>query len=580
MPDPIELFISYSHKDEALKEQLEEHLTLLRRNGLIAVWHDRKIAAGKEWAGQIDQHLNTAQVILLLVSAKFLASDYCYDKEMTRALERHEAGEARVIPIILRPVDWELAPFQKLQALPTDGRPVTKWEDSDEAFFVVAQELRRTIQALSSEAPTPKPGRERPATPRPLEQTPYFTGREEVLTALRKAMESSGKAALSGIGGVGKTQTALEYVHRYRSQYNRILWTKADSSESLLTGFASLASQLGLSTAKEQDLNLVVTAVLAWLEANAGWLLILDNADDLVWRGSSCRHILLTTRAQATGGVAERVEIGEMHPEEGALFLLRRSKRIPRKATLEEASESERTLAEQISREMRGLPLALDQAGAFIEEMQRGLAEYLDLYQREGAKLRARRGRLATDHPSVPATFSVAFSRVTKENPAAADLIRCCAFLAPDAIAEEIFTAGAEELPEPLGPVAANALAFAEAVEDAGRFSLISRNPANKSIDIHRLVQEVVRDEMEEDTKRSWAERTIRALAKAFPAPKYKTWPKCERLLAHAEVAAGLIDQWSCEFEAAADLLNSTGRYMHDRARHKEAEPLYQRPSP
>ncbi|MCP5116415.1 MAG: toll/interleukin-1 receptor domain-containing protein, partial [bacterium] len=252
MPDPVELFISYSHKDEALKEQLEDHLALLKRNGLIKVWHDRRITAGKEWAGQIDQHLNTAQVILLLVSAKFLASDYCYDKELTRALERHEAGAARVIPVILRPVDWELAPFRKLQALPTDGRPVTTWEDSDEAFTVIAKQLRKAIEQLSSEAPAPKPDRAPATPPRSPEQTPFFTGREEVLTGLRKAMESSAKAALSGIGGVGKTQTALEYVHRYRGQYNHILWTKADSRESLITGFSSLAGQLGLPAAKEQ----------------------------------------------------------------------------------------------------------------------------------------------------------------------------------------------------------------------------------------------------------------------------------------------------------------------------------------
>src|SRR5690349_17931113 len=113
MPDnePIEVFYSYAHEDELLREKLDKHLSILKRTGVIAGWHDRNITAGREWAGEISAHLGSAGVILLLVSADFLASDYCYDVELTRALERHEAGEARVIPVILRSVDWRGAPF-------------------------------------------------------------------------------------------------------------------------------------------------------------------------------------------------------------------------------------------------------------------------------------------------------------------------------------------------------------------------------------------------------------------------------------------------------------------------------------
>src|SRR5690349_5863095 len=103
---PVSVFYSYAHQDEALRQQLETHLSLLRRQGLISEWYDRKILPGAEWVGEIDEHLERASIILLLISADFLASDYCYDKEMTRALERHKQGEARVIPIILRPCDW------------------------------------------------------------------------------------------------------------------------------------------------------------------------------------------------------------------------------------------------------------------------------------------------------------------------------------------------------------------------------------------------------------------------------------------------------------------------------------------
>ena len=148
-PGGVELFYSYSHRDEELREQLENHLSILRRQGVITNWHDRKISAGGEWEGEIHEHLNTAHIILLLVSADFLASDYCYDIEMNRAMERHSVGEARVIPIILRPVDWEEAPFGKLQALPRGVKAVTLWENQDEAFTNIARGIKKAIEDLN-----------------------------------------------------------------------------------------------------------------------------------------------------------------------------------------------------------------------------------------------------------------------------------------------------------------------------------------------------------------------------------------------------------------------------------------------
>jgi hypothetical protein len=145
---PVQVFVSYSHRDEALREKLGTHLSGLKRQGVIDEWHDRRIGAGHEWVDAIDEHLNSADVILLLVSADFLASDYCYDVEMKRALARHDAGEARVIPVILRSVDWRGALFAKLQALPTDGKPVTSWTDEDVAFTNVAHGIRQVVEEL------------------------------------------------------------------------------------------------------------------------------------------------------------------------------------------------------------------------------------------------------------------------------------------------------------------------------------------------------------------------------------------------------------------------------------------------
>ena len=145
---PVRLVYSYSHHDEALRRELETHLALLERQGVIASWSDRKILAGEDWAGRIDEHFKRADIILLLISADFLSSNYCYEIEMENALERHRAGTARVVPIILRDADWHSAPFGELQAIPRGGKPITLWANRDEAWAVVARGIRNVIDEL------------------------------------------------------------------------------------------------------------------------------------------------------------------------------------------------------------------------------------------------------------------------------------------------------------------------------------------------------------------------------------------------------------------------------------------------
>jgi hypothetical protein len=139
------LFFSYSHKDEDFRDQLEVHLAMLKRQGIIDGWHDRRILAGDEFDKSIDANLERADVILLLVSADFLASDYCYDIEVRRAIERQERGLARVIPVILRPCDWQTGPLGKLLVAPKDGIPITRWQDRDDAFLRVHHQIKLAI---------------------------------------------------------------------------------------------------------------------------------------------------------------------------------------------------------------------------------------------------------------------------------------------------------------------------------------------------------------------------------------------------------------------------------------------------
>src|SRR5258708_1083254 len=219
--------------------------------------------------------------------------------------------------------------------------------------------------------------------PSPLWNVPYgrnrfFTERDDELHILYKELEMRDAVALSqpraitGLGGIGKTQMALEYAYRYGSKYAAVLWVRAASSSELASSFMDLARALNLPEANEQDQNIIVEAVLRWLRLHTGWLLIFDNMDDpsiaepfLPNAGSG--HLLFTTRAQALSNLAQCVEVQQMKPEIGALLLLRRAEILPLQATLELAGKDDRMVASDISRELDGLPLALDQAGAYVK---------------------------------------------------------------------------------------------------------------------------------------------------------------------------------------------------------------------
>lgn len=146
----IAVFCSYAHRDEKLRNELDKHLAPLRRNRKIAVWTDRQIAPGIDFANEIDFRLLTSHIILLLISPDFLASDYCYGREMDLAVDRHAAGLTRVIPVILRPCDWHSSPIRHLLVLPKDGKPVTSWPKRDEALFNVAMGVRKVVDELNS----------------------------------------------------------------------------------------------------------------------------------------------------------------------------------------------------------------------------------------------------------------------------------------------------------------------------------------------------------------------------------------------------------------------------------------------
>ncbi len=430
----------------------------------------------------------------------------------------------------------------------------------------------------------------------PYIRNPHFTGRDELLDQLEQhfTQEEPNKLAstrrvvltqsqvVKGLGGIGKTQIVVEYAYRSRDldRYMHTFWVNSASEEMIITSFVTIAELLPSFAAKDEtDQRKLVEAVKRWLEeCEQRWLIIFDNADDLSiiqqhlpQRGKG--DILLTTRAHAAGSLAISLEVETMGFLEGTQLLLRRAQRF------EHASDEEINQAGNIVIELDHFPLALDQAGAYIEETQCSFGEYLQMYRTHRKKLLVERGLQTTNYPnSVATTWSLSFQKVEQANPAAAELLRLCAFLAPDMIPEELIREGAAYWTPSLQQVSNDPFTFNQMIIELLKFSLIKRLTEGQALSIHRLVQAVQMDMLKPEMQRQWAERVIRAVNHVFPdRPKdIATWPQCLRYLDQVQACNALIKQYSLPLIEAAQLLNRAGFYLSKHALYTIAEPLYQ----
>ncbi len=424
----------------------------------------------------------------------------------------------------------------------------------------------------------------------PYLRNAYFTGRESLLKRLHTVLSRhevaavSQTRAISGLGGIGKTQTAVEYAYRYGQEYDLVLWVLADSRTTLVAQLAGLAAHFGLAHQTEVDQYRLAHAVKQHLETQEGqvWLLILDNVEELQvvqeflpTRGNGA--VLLTTRLYDVGTAIRKLDLDTLTREEGVQFLQARLAAVA-EPEQHPFTEAERQASEELWTLLGGLPLALDQAAAFVQETSYSLTEYLALFQQaEGALLR-RRGLQATDHlDSVAVTFELAWKQVHQASPAAAELLRLCAFLAPDAIPEELFTERPESLPSSLREALAQPLGWQEVLGTLRRYSLLGRQAETKTLSLHRLVQAVLREDLDQETRRDFAEQVVHLVNAAFPHPEPETWPQCERLLPQALQARQWIEQYQVEREEAGRLLFELGAYLQYLGRPVELEPMYQR---
>jgi tetratricopeptide (TPR) repeat protein len=411
----------------------------------------------------------------------------------------------------------------------------------------------------------------------PSERNRFFAGRDVQISALATALAEKNIAALTGLGGIGKSQLALEYAYRYREQYPLVFWMQADSEAALNAGFGELARRLNLPAKDASDQGVVRAAVMDYLANSPRWLLVLDNAANptsvkpylpLQYTG----HVLLTSRVSVfqSLGLVSPLELEVLPPEDARRFLYTRTGRTPGTAAAAVA---------QLATELGFLPLALEQAAAYIVEKQARFEDYLFSFLKQRLKLLDRQ-RPAGAEP-VATTWTMNFKALA-ETPAARDLLRLSAFLAPENIPLELLRQAAPHLGQFLSKalegVSDDPLIVDEKLlEPLTHYSLIRRNLENDSYSMHKLVQEVVATDLDRNRQRQWTERAVRAVNAVFPSVEYCHWPACARLLAHALVCADSIARWNFNSAEAARLLDRTASYLMERAQYAEAEPLFER---
>ena len=412
-----------------------------------------------------------------------------------------------------------------------------------------------------------------------------FTGRTEELGRLHNAIKAGPAAlvsdpqALTGLGGIGKTQTAAAYIYQYWTEYSHICWVSAESVEDLNDGLASLADELNLLDSAHATKNASLRKVHDWFQKESGWLLVLDNVDDIETLAPFFpRHhtgsLLLTTRSRGTVKWAAPIELEKFGGKEGALLMLRRAGMLAMSQTLEDAPPNVVNSVIDLSVELDGLPLALDQAGAYITEAGVSPSDYLDAYRKQGLLLLDQ--TVDSDHKSVSVTFRLALEDLAKRGafgPAAVEMVQLCAFLAPDAIPDAIFRAYVFSCGDPSSPLSSPEL-YRNACAAASGYSLVNRSSKSGTISIHRLIQAVTREAMSEGDRRDWAERAVHAVAEATPDFELEDWPLCDQLLPHWRLCAEYIKDLRIATQMSAYLLYQAGRYLRARAQFGEAEKL------
>jgi tetratricopeptide (TPR) repeat protein len=570
-----EFFLSFTGADRPWAVWL---LAELDAAGYSSVSQLREIVAGSNFVVEMDQAARRARRTLGILSPRALEAPYVRQEWAQRLATDPTAEQQALVLVRVDPCEPEglLGPLVYIDLVGLDEAAARARLREELAALVRGQRLLlgdhdfpgRGGRASVAEVERPRfPTALPPVWNLPFRRNPAFTGREQPLAELAEQLGREAATAvtqtLQGAGGVGKTALAIEYAYRYRSQFDTVWWVRAEQPTTLVGDYAALAGALQLPGAGQADQQLAVVAGRRWLEEHDRWLLVLDNAEapdtptglevplarlvDLLPRVLH-GQLLVTSRDASWEDHAGLAELEVFTPDEAVAFLQGRS------------GSSDQATATQVAELLGLLPLALEQAGAYVRETRLSLADYLARLRGYPALTVAKgrpRGRDPTD--TVATTWQVSLERV-RPIPGAAALLEVCGFLGPEEIPRELFTQQLDPPAAELDLLAQDPFALDAAVAALRRFGLVKAD--EQLLSVHRLLQQV-----------RLLERALPFGGRADPG----LWPVCARLLPHALAATEHAEQLEVEPVATAGLLESAADYLHGRARYADARRLHER---
>jgi hypothetical protein len=531
-----DFFISHAGRDTAWAEWLAWQLQQAGYTVELDVWD---WAPGEDFVTHMSAALERADRLLAVCTEAYFASAFG-GAELRAALVGQAKAEGRIVPVLIEPV-----------TLPPLYAPLIHLDLTGLGEAAAAARLRARLAGSRPTGPPPFPHGDPARSDRPADRpgfagalpavwkvpprNPRFTGRDGMLTELRRRLHTEQGTlvvqALYGLGGVGKTQLAVEYAHRFAADYHLVWWIDAEQPVLIPEQLAALAARLNLPPGP--TVTQTVERLLAELHGRDHWLLIFDNADrpaDIAaYRPGGTGHVLITSRSPGWGALGGRLEVDVLARAE-TIALLRA--RIP---TLDEE------LADQLAAELGDLPLAAAQAAGYLEQTDLPPADYLRRFRTRRATLLAR-GEVVGYSGRVDTTWALSLERLRGEDPAAVQLLQLAAFLAPEPIPLSLIGDHTDRLDEPLHSIAADPDALADTVGALVGYSLARRHP--EGFQVHRLVQAVIRHQLAPDRQQATAESVVALLAAATPGDPVDpaSWSAYAQLAPHVLATSGLCD--------------------------------------